>query len=561
MAEEFPGREWQDRSAGCLHTLFSLIYQEGESERWGRRSSLGWDEELAALQQKDDTTLKVAAPIACVVPGLPVPAGCREDLARYLRALARDVRKQADVRDMRVTALSDASAGEKLDIANHPTCGVVQFSLSLTFLSGTCKDWFKEATPLPLTQALTGILQALGVSSNGVSITSRLEKDRSRWSMGPKMTWLVTVRTESGMQAHQLKQHIEPLGFCDNLQAKVPLSEILRNEEDSISYHPKLAGGDSFPGGATFKLTLGGVRVLGGRIVDIIDPSRTSTEPPLMPCTEVNPPMWVPALVLKQERDLSPLRANGEIDELRFASEISGIPWMGSQTLSNPLYQRLAQVLSGMQALFANIGYPLSVNSPCGVKVLVKAQVYVLQTGDEIIGQLHQEGIQSDRIESVGLYYPVVDEALTGGDLEITVVMRGGCGSKFPVSKSIPVAPGTAIVFDNANAYHCMTSLTCKSRDAVGERLVLGFFVMRTEDGFQTPPGNDSVTVNYSDKARLLVLLLEKSLPHQLPKNVHAAVAEYLAGGPEYLRQQFEASRSARSKPVTNEGLTVCACD
>jgi len=194
-------------------------------------------------------------------------------------------------------------------------------------------------------------------------------------------------------------------------------------------------------------------------------------------------------------------------------------------------------------------------------KVLVKARVYVLQTGDEIIGQLHKEGIESDRIESVGLYYPVVDEALTGGDLEITVVMRGGCGSKFPVSKSIPVAAGTAIVFENVNVYHRMTSLTCKSPDAADERLVLGFFVMRREDALDIPPSYNSATVNYSDKAQSMVRLLEKSFPQKLPKSVQARIAEYLAGGPEYLRQQFEASRSARSKPVTHEGLTVSACD
>jgi len=208
----------------------------------------------------------------------------------------------------------------------------------------------------------------LGVASNGMTIKSRLETDRSGWSRTPKATWLVTVRMDSGMHAHQLKQSIESLGLCDKLQAQVPLVEILRSEEDAVLYHPRPAE-NSFED-ATFKLTLGDVRVLGGRIVDIIDPSRASTEPPLMPRTVVNPPEWVPALVLKQEGDLPTMKTGEELEELRFASEISGIPWMGSQTLANPLYQRLAQVLGGMQALFAKVGYPLAVDSPCVRKSL-----------------------------------------------------------------------------------------------------------------------------------------------------------------------------------------------
>jgi len=368
----------------------------------------------------------------------------------------------------------------------------------------------------------------------------------------------VTIRTETGTLAHQLTQRIESCGLCDKLQAKVPLVDILRTDANVISYHPRLPEATSWPK-ADFQLTLGDVKALGGRIVDIIDPSRASTEPQLTPYTEANPPKWVPALVRTQEKGLLSMEAGDKLDELRFVSEISGIPWMGSQTLANPLYRRLAQVLSGMQSLFAKIGCQHNVDSPLGVKVLVKAQVYVLQTGNEIIGQLHQEGIESDQIEAVGLYYPLVDEVLTGGDLEITVVMRGGCGSRFPVSEDIPVAAGTAIVFNNVKAFHRMTALTCKSPDTTGERLVLGFFVVRGEDA--SPPSSDLVTVNYSDKAGSMLRLFEQSLPEKLPKAVRAGVVEYLAGSPDYLRRQFNASRNARSKPVSHEGLTVTACD
>merc|ERR1712046_69379 len=159
-------------------------------------------------------------------------------------------------------------------------------------------------------------------------------------------------------------------------------------------------------------------------------------------------------------------------------------------------------------------------------RVLVKAQAYVLRTGDEIIGQLHQEGIRTDSIESVGLYYPEVDQSLAGGDLEITVVATGGCGSKYPISKHIPIAAGTAVVFDNLTAYHRMTSLKCTSCDGEGHRLVLGFFVLRKDD--PEIRGSEMIPVNYVDKAAAMVRLA--CAMKKLPRNVHSIILAHLAG-------------------------------
>lgn len=269
------------------------------------------------------------------------------------------------------------------------------------------------------------------------------------------------------------------------------------------------------------------------------------------------PPRWIPAVVAKASGD----DGKGEVN-LQFASEVSGIPWMGVHTLSNPLYHRLAQVLTAMQGLFARIGRPVRdeiEDQPA--KVLVKSQIYVLRTGDEIIGQLHQEGVLSDRIESVGLYYPEVDESLVGGDLEITVVMTGGCGSKYPVSESIPIVAGTAVVFDNLKAYHRMTSLKCKECVGEGKRLVIGFFVLRNEDESTSPPSSVEIPVNYKDKARSMVRLAMKCSAKKVPANVQAIIVACLAGDAHHFQREFHLSRSARSKPVTHEGLTVMACD
>ena len=115
--------------------------------------------------------------------------------------------------------------------------------------------------------------------------------------------------------------------------------------------------------------------------------------------------------------------------------------------------------------------------------------------------RLHREGIKRDRVQMVGLYYPIVDEGLAGGDLEITVVLTGGCGSQYPKSKTIAVQAGTAIVFDNHTVYHRMTALRTASAPSGqrGRRLVVAFFVLGEV------PGTDRICVNFADKAQVLV--------------------------------------------------------
>mmetsp|Transcript_7455 Transcript_7455/g.15506 ORF Transcript_7455/g.15506 Transcript_7455/m.15506 type:complete len:136 (-) Transcript_7455:185-592(-) len=135
--------------------------------------------------------------------------------------------------------------------------------------------------------------------------------------------------------------------------------------------------------------------------------------------------------------------------------------------------------------------------------------------------------------------------------------MRRGCGSTFPVSKTIPIRAGTAVAFDNVAAYHCMTSLRCNSPEG-GQRIVLGFFVLRQDT---LTPSSEAVTVNYTDKVRAMVRLVERGTLQRFPTSARANIVEFLAGGSEYVRRQFESSRSFRSTPVTHEGLSVCMCD
>mmetsp|Transcript_106135 Transcript_106135/g.257814 ORF Transcript_106135/g.257814 Transcript_106135/m.257814 type:complete len:557 (-) Transcript_106135:227-1897(-) len=556
MAQEAEsGEVWRADSNSTVHTLSAVVYVQGECERFGRRSVLAWDEELAAVRQLENATLSEAAPVAAVVPRLQLPAGCRDDVARYLSGLSSDKRKQSDVRDMRHAALSDPSAAAKLEVAKHPDCGVVQFGVSFRFWHGArISDWHSKADPLPVTEALGHILEGLGLARACVSVTSKLDLGGNEFFEGWELVWLVAVRTETSLQAHELKLKIEATDLCGSLRAAVPIRALLRNEQDPISYaSAEDAGLPRFLASVFTFQVKDDVRVLGGRIVDVIDPSRASVDPSSQFSADSEPPGWIPAQVEMARAPRADDDAGCESVELRFASEVSGIPWMGPRTLTSSLYERLGQVLAGMQCLFAKIGRPID----SAAKVLVKAQMYVLRTGDEILGQLHREGVEADMIESVGLYYPAVDEALTGGDLEITVVMRGGCGSKFPVSKTIPIRAGTAVAFDNVAAYHCMTSLRCASPEG-GQRMVLGFFVLRQG---APAPSSEAVAVNYADKVRAMVRLVEKGTLQRFPTSAHANIVEFLAGGSEYVRRRFESSRSFRSKPVTHEGLRVCMCD
>ncbi|CAE7697343.1 clpB2 [Symbiodinium pilosum] len=237
---------------------------------------------------------------------------------------------------------------------------------------------------------------------------------------------------------------------------------------------------------------------------------------------------------------------------------------MGPRTLSSPIYRRLGELLTAMQPLFQRLNpqagaqrlhQPLTARS----KVLVKAQIYEVRSGEEILGEIHQEGTPSDQIQMVGLFYPAVEDTLEGGDLEITVVMTGGCGSQYPVSRTIPVQAGTAIAFDNHAAYHRMSTLRA-SPGQRGRRLVVAFFVLQD----LAPPGvpcTDTVCVNYADKARSLVRRMLGQPTPKLPKHIQLRIEHFLTGGDGYALQRFNACRRARAHPVTQEGLAIRAMD
>jgi len=397
----------------------------------------------------------------------------------------------------------------------------------------------------------------------------------------------VAIRTDSAESAQELLSAVTSADLAAELQRQTKIGELFpgssqlvwagvsRDELDADQVHHFLMS-------TTFALRVVDLRVIGGRILDVIDPNRASidpmcsgstffpisTEPLRGPAMRLGrssrrsaglsasgAPRWIPAAV-QARRSPAPEHfperpESSESFELEFRSEVAGIPWIGPGTMCCPLYRCLGQVLTAMQPLFAQIGQPLEKS----VKVVVKAQIYELRQGQEILGQLHQEGAAEDDIKAVGLYYPAVDETLSGGDLEITVVMTGGCGSSYPVSEEIPVRVGTAIVFSNVRAYHRMTALSCNSLQG-GRRMVVAFFIVR-DSASPGVPCTDTVTVNYSSKAKSMVRMATGRLPQRLQLHIE----HWLTGGDMYVQQRFEQSRKVRARPVTKDGLAVRTLD
>jgi len=116
------------------------------------------------------------------------------------------------------------------------------------------------------------------------------------------------------------------------------------------------------------------------------------------------------------------------------------------------------------------------------VKVIVKAQSYQLKPFQTFEGRVHKEG-DEEKIMAVGIYYYHVDPALTGGELELQVPLRYGCGNRGVGKHAVPVKSGSAVVFSNLEPYHRMTKLEYKPQDdnknaPMAERKILSFFVL-----------------------------------------------------------------------------------
>ena len=107
-----------------------------------------------------------------------------------------------------------------------------------------------------------------------------------------------------------------------------------------------------------------------------------------------------------------------------------------------------------------------------------------MREGDTIEGQMHREGLDSDQIVAVGLYYPDIDDSLKGGNIELTRVMVGGCGSRYPRSREVPILQGSAVVFENTDTFHRMTALEFAPTTVMActnalERTVVAFFLQK----------------------------------------------------------------------------------
>lgn len=524
-----------------MQSLSTVVTQKkGHAARWGRSTCLVWQDELEQIKADDELGIEVCEPKAVVVQHLELPEKCQERTARYLEKLSFDWRKVSDVRDLRRTGLQEPAAAEVLEVAKHPECCILQFWLALKFVCGRCMDFAPDWPHLAVT--LKALLKEQHQVDYAEIYVGAASQRHSGFTKESRIS--VALRVSSPARAQLLKEALE--GLAEELQQAVSI-ETLLPEVQGATYHDRTRDSD-FAMSARFRLELSDLRVIGGQILDLIDPSRASIDP--MCGGSFFPPAPAKAKIDDEEDWQIPLRrdadggrsrmadaprwipARVEVDaksqRLRFG-EISGIPWMGRGTTERcGLYHCLNQVITAMQPLFEKLGRPLLTGGQA--KVIVKSQIYQLRPGEEILGQMHKEGGDFDHIESVGLYYPHVDDTLSGGDLEITISATGGCGSRYPMSKSVPVRSGTAIVFDNLKAYHRMTALRTASEEG-GRRSVIGFFVVREGLYREAPTSevtSDSLTVNYGDKARSM--LRQAIGAEKLPRHIFLQIERCLSG-------------------------------
>ena len=238
-------------------------------------SDLVWPEEFAEIQQRPQTKLEQTDTVAAFIPKLALPAGCQEDLGRLLVGLAADPRKQHDVRDLRVVGLKVPEAAARLKIQDHPDCGVLQLALAFKFVQGRVQDMVLE--PSALNEALLGILASNGVLQEACHI----HWERTTVQIREPGRLRVTIRTESAESAEALKQALQTCKLEKKLQ-EMKIEEFVRTASATTSVQLAYESGrlDSHRSDvAYFQFSLEEIRCIGGRILDIIDPSRASIDP------------------------------------------------------------------------------------------------------------------------------------------------------------------------------------------------------------------------------------------------------------------------------------------
>jgi hypothetical protein len=181
----------------------------------------------------------------------------------------------------------------------------------------------------------------------------------------------------------------------------------------------------------------------------------------------------------------------------KFTSPISGV-------VANNDMNILSYTLTQMLPLFSAVcGQNLD---DTDLQVIVKCQTYQLSPGDTYKGEFHREGIlDQEHILAVGLYYYTFDSCLSGGDLELNLVINRGCGGTQVDEMKIPTQETKAIVFKNTLVFHRLAELShvgepqcshssSSSMPSFAQRSVLAFFLIdpnvRIPSTLHHPPSN-----------------------------------------------------------------------
>jgi hypothetical protein len=492
--------------------LFHVAYTDQRVLIWNRKriECLAWSEELSNIQNSSSKSDVSAVPLA---------AFSRLDIGKQLNERVVEGLDEFG----RKNVLNRRSC-QSLELSRFPFLLPNSFHLSDGLLFGlfslSPSSWSSS-----LDANLAAVFAALQNDLRRYLVENEIAKDHDIHIENMEMrdffryqrNYALFIKTQNRKAALSLQKIIS--SHVDRIEAVL--------KEQIITLWPNYNKLNDFEQSSiqSIKFGLDKLRTLGGLILDSIDPSRSFPK-----CDTDH---WIPSLI------------RVESERVKFVSEISGVYDTGVMSSLN-MIEDFETILSKMISLFRQISVDLSL---ANTGVIVKSQCYVLEEGDEYEGQLHREGLEDESIVAVGLYYPLVSDTLHGGELQITAVLKGGCGSKYPSSSPVVIRQGTAVVFNNQQVYHRLQLMK-----GIGRRVVIGFFIVQSSKF----PFSNQIEVNMDYKAELALLVLEQIYGVNLPVECRKKIMEYvrIEGQVRYKKFQMK-----HLKPTTERGLSRSTMD
>ena len=553
--------------------LFKVLYWQTTFRGLSVATNLAWARRKREIDIKD---IEKAIPIAASKK-LNLPPDFKENFSNNLLKL--ESLHPRDYRDCRIQSLkAEGISCENLVLNRRKKESILfmNIEIKLGHHSSEATSVFFAYDKSLLETTLTNFFISLGAKPKNIFAFTFVVKSQESSVFG-EIAVKIALKFRSAKRSNQFLEKIQ-----NNEEEMIQLlskTQLWDKEKlDSLSHY------DRAQGFGQCKFTIKKLKIFGGIIQDLIDPSRIRSNQPVK--------FWVPSLVTLsndnnnkknknnknnnnnknnlinnknkniEENDEKKIKYNESIAgrenrygnfPLKLAGEISGIPFLYYDQNNNTeeeyfmeLYDQIEYLLNEMKELFSKIGITISE----GQKVIIKSQVYQLNDGDFYEGKLHKEG-SGEKIKGVGLYFPHIDNTIKGGDLMITTTGEAGCGSVVPISASFNCLENFAIVFNNEDNFHQLNSLY-----GYGKRLIFAFFIVDEKSKIES---SNEIMVNMEWKTLKLIDLMEKETGIELPDLVRELIVSFVVGDDHFVYDYFVKNRWEVT--ATLDGLRVSSMD